>query len=208
MADNEVKVALPSPLENLQLPDPALVTYYDNAINHRCFWIDYDIDETLLELARNIIAINRQDIDVPVEQRKPIVIWVFSYGGDLDSTFSFLDICALSQTPIITINAGISMSAGLLILLAGHKRYCLPCSQALIHTGSLSGLSGTYEQTEAYMNTYKKSVEVMQEFVLNRTCIDKKEFSKKKAKDWYLNAVEQIEKGVVDEILDDLSKVM
>lgn len=51
MADNEVKVALPSPLENLQLPDPALVTYYDNAINHRCFWIDYDIDETLLELA-------------------------------------------------------------------------------------------------------------------------------------------------------------
>lgn len=108
MADNEVKVALPSPLENLQLPDPALVTYYDNAINHRCFWIDYDIDETLLELARNIIAINRQDNGVPVEQRKPIVIWVFSYGGDLDSTFSFLDICALSQTPIITINyAGI-----------------------------------------------------------------------------------------------------
>lgn len=208
MADNEVKVALPSPLENLQLPDPALVTYYDNAINHRCFWIDYDIDETLLELARNIIAINRQDNGVPVEQRKPIVIWVFSYGGDLDSTFSFLDICALSQTPIITINAGISMSAGLLILLAGHKRYGLPRSQALIHTGSLSGLSGTYEQTEAYMNTYKKSVEVMQEFVLNRTRIDKKEFSKKKAKDWYLNAAEQIEKGVVDEILDDLSKVM
>ena len=208
MADNEVKVALPSPLENLQLPDPALVTYYDNAINHRCFWIDYDIDETLLELARNIIAINRQDNGVPVEQRKPIVIWVFSYGGDLDSTFSFLDICALSQTPIITINAGISMSAGLLILLAGHKRYCLPRSQALIQTGSLSGLSGTYEQTEAYMNTYKKSVEVMQEFVLNRTRIDKKEFSKKKAKDWYLNAAEQIEKGVVDEILDDLSKVM
>lgn len=182
MADNEVKVALPSPLENLQLPDLALVTYYDNAINHRCFWIDYDIDETLLELARNIIAINRQDNGVPVEQRKPIVIWVFSYGGDLDSTFSFLDICALSQTPIITINAGISMSAGLLILLAGHKRYCLPRSQALIHTGSLSGLSGTYEQTEAYMNTYKKSVEVMQEFVLNRTRIDKKEFSKKKQK--------------------------
>lgn len=58
------------------------------------------------------------------------------------------------------------------------------------------------------MNTYKKSVEVMQEFVLNRTRIDKKEFSKKKAKDWYLNAAEQIEKGVVDEILDDLSKVM
>lgn len=48
----------------------------------------------------------------------------------------------------------------------------------------------------------------MQEFVLNRTRIDKKEFSKKKAKDWYLNAAEQIEKGVVDEILDDLSKVM
>ena len=58
------------------------------------------------------------------------------------------------------------------------------------------------------MNTYKKSVEVMQEFVLNRTRIDKKEFSKKKAKDWYLNAAEQIENGVVDEILDDLSKVM
>lgn len=58
------------------------------------------------------------------------------------------------------------------------------------------------------MNTYKKNVEVMQEFVLNHTRIDKKEFSKKKAKDWYLNAAEQIEKGVVDEILDDLSKVM
>lgn len=207
MAD-EVKVALPSPLENMQLPDPALVTYFDNAINHRCFWVDYDIDENLLELTRNIISINRMDKDVPVEQRKPIVIWIFSYGGDLDSTFSFLDICAMSKTPIVTINAGVAMSAGMLILLAGHKRYCLPRSMGLIHSGSLTGLSGTYEQSEAYMATYKKNVEIMQSFILGRTKIDKKEFGKKKTKDWYLTAEEQVEKGIVDEILDDLTKVL
>ena len=74
-------------------------------------------------------------------------------------------------------------------------------------TGQTIHIDPVDTQKLAY-GRYLYDVQLMQEFVLNHTRIDKKEFSKKKAKDWYLNAAEQIEKGVVDEILDDLSKVM
>ena len=203
-----IQVELPKQLDNYQLPDPSLATYWSNAIQHRTFWIDDDIDAAILEITRNIIAINREDKAIDPSERKPIVLWIYSYGGDLDSTLSFLDACQLSKTPIITINAGVAMSAGLYILIAGHKRYCLPRARALIHSGSIGGMSGTYEQSEAVMADYKKSIASLQEYVLERTKIDPKLYAKKKAKEWYVDSAEQVSLGIVDGILTDFDAVM
>ena len=205
---DQIQIALPKQLENYQLPEPSLATYWINALNHRTFWIDDEIDVSILEITRNIIAINREDTGIEPEQRKPIVLWIYSYGGELDSTLSFLDACQLSKTPIITVNAGIAMSAGLYILLAGHKRYCLPRSRALIHSGSIGGMSGTYEQSESFMADYKRCIASLQDYVLERTGMDSKVYSKKKTKEWYVDAKEQVALGIVNEILSDFDAVM
>ena len=49
-------------------------TYLD--LNERIIYIDFDIDDTLIEYSRRIIRWNRQDKDIPIEERKPIKVLV------------------------------------------------------------------------------------------------------------------------------------
>ena len=209
MKKNELgEIILPAMIETedskatLSLPNPSLLTYYKN-LENRVFWMDCTIDEDIFEVSRNIIDINRQDKDIPIEQRRPIKLMIYSYGGDGQACFSLLDTILLSKTPVYTINMGVAMSAGLILLLSGVKRFCVKRSTALIHSGS-GGTSGTYEQTEAQMKDYQRFVKEMREFILERTKIDNKLLTKNKNKEWYIYAADQKELGIVDEIIEDI----
>lgn len=204
--ETPMQVLIPNNLENLQLPSPELLTYYRN-LEDRVIWIDYGVDESVLEVSKLIMYFNKEDKDVPVEQRKPIKLLLYSYGGDGQACFSLLDVIALSKTPVYTVNMGVAMSAGLLILLAGHKRFCLKTSTALAHSGS-GGASGTFEQTEAQMKDYKRFVDTMRNYIVERTNIDTKTLNKYKSKEWYLYAEDQIKYHVVDKIVDDIDEIL
>lgn len=199
-------LVIPQNLETLQLPSPELLTYYRN-LEDRVIWIDYGVDETILEVSKLIMQFNKEDRDIPVEQRKPIKLLLYSYGGDGQACFSLLDIIALSKTPVWTVNMGVAMSAGLLILLAGHQRFCLKNSTALAHSGS-GGASGTFEQTEAQMKDYKRFVDTMRNYIIERTNIDTKTLNKYKSKEWYLYSEDQIKYRVVDKIIDDIDEIL
>ena len=201
-----MQVLIPNNLENLQLPSPELLTYYRN-LEDRVIWIDYGVDESILEVSKLIMYFNKEDRNVPVEQRNPIKLLLYSYGGDGQACFSLLDVIALSKTPVYTINMGVAMSAGLLILLAGHKRFCLKNSTALAHSGS-GGASGTFEQTEAQMKDYKRFIDTMRNYIIERTNIDVKTLNKYKSKEWYLYAEEQTKYRVVDKIIDDIDEIL
>lgn len=203
--DEPIQVSIPEPIENLQLPRPELVTFYKN-IQERIIWLDCAIDEGILEVSRLIINFNNEDKDIPIEKRKPIKLLIYSYGGDGQACFSLLDIIGLSKTPVYTINMGVAMSAGLLILVAGHKRFCLPHSTALIHSGS-GGTQGTYEQNEAQMKDYQRFVKAMRDYILERTDIDTKAFNKNKGKEWYLYVEEQIKHHIVDKVIEDIDEL-
>lgn len=201
----QIEVHLPKQVENLQLPDPSLVTFYNN-LEDRVVWIDYGIDEDILEVSRMILRWNNEDKNIPIEERQPIKLLLYSYGGDGQACFSLLDIIGLSKTPIYTINMGVSMSAGLLILLSGHKRFCLPHSIALAHSGS-GGTQGTYEQTEAQMKDYQRFVKSMRDYILERTNIDAKTLSKNKGKEWYMYVDDQIKYHIVDKVVSDIDEI-
>lgn len=204
--DELMQLAIPEKLENLQLPSPELLTYYQN-LEDRIIWIDYGVDESVLEVSKLIMNFNKLDKDIPVEERKPIKLLIYSYGGDGQACFSLLDVIELSKTPVYTVNMGVAMSAGLLILLAGHKRFCLKNSTALAHSGS-GGACGTYEQTEAQMKDYQRFVQTMRDYILERTNIDTKTFNKYKNKEWYLYSEEQVKYHVVDKIVDNIEELM
>ncbi len=204
--DEMMKIMIPQNLENMQLPSPELLTYYRN-LEDRVIWIDYGVDETILEVSKLIMYFNKLDKDIPIEERKPIKLLLYSYGGDGQACFSLLDVIALSKTPVHTINMGVAMSAGLLILLAGHQRFCLKNSTALAHSGS-GGASGTFEQTEAQMKDYKRFVDTMRNYIIERTNIDTKTLNKYKTKEWYLYAEDQVKFGIVNKIIDDIDEIL
>ena len=199
---NKMLVAIPESVENLQLPNPDLLTYYKDE-QDRVLWIEGEIGDGLFELSKMIIRYNKEDKDIPVEERKPIKIFINSPGGDLDSTLAFIGLMNISKTPIWTVDACWAYSAAGLILMAGHKRYALPNTECLIHSGS-GQLGGSYEQTTEQMKNYKYLVDKMRDFILSKTKIDQKLFKKNSQKDWYIYDNDMLELGIVDEIIDDL----
>lgn len=203
---NEIAVMLPQNIENLQLPAPELVTYYKND-NNRTFWIEDEIGDGLFEYSKQILRFNQEDKDIPIEERKPIKFFIDSPGGDLETMLAFIGLVGISKTPIWMINAGIAYSAAGLILMSGHKRFALPNSQCLIHTGS-GQLGGTFDQTTEQMKNYKQMVEKMKNFIISHTNIDQKLFNKNKSKDWFITTEEQLELGIVDKIVDDLDEIL
>lgn len=199
---NKMLVAIPESVENLQLPNPDLLTYYKDE-QDRVLWIEGEIGDGLFELSKMIIRYNKEDKDIPVEERKPIKIFINSPGGDLDSTLAFIGLMNISKTPIWTVDACWAYSAAGLILMAGHKRYALPNTECLIHSGS-GQLGGSYEQTTEQMKNYKYLVDKMRDFILSKTKIDQKLFKKNSQKDWYIYDNDMLELGIVDEIIGDL----
>lgn len=133
------------------LPDPELLRYWDN-IKNRTLYLESDIDgQMITSFSKMIIAWNREDElnNVPIEDRKPIKLMIYTYGGEVDATLHLADIIKLSKTPVYTYNIGLAMSGGLYLLICGHKRFALESSQALFHLGS-GGVQGTAEQVKAH----------------------------------------------------------
>ena len=188
---------------NDMLPDPYLYTYY-NDLRNRILYLDEEIKrETLIPLTKMILAWNNEDKETPIKQRKPIKILIYSYGGEVDATLHFIDVCLMSKTPIWTFNMGVAMSGGFYILLAGHKRFAVKNSQSLVHQGAGS-FDGSAEEIKTHTTQYNKLLKTLADYTLERTKIPKSLFDKKKKSEWFINGVEQVELGVVDEIITDI----
>lgn len=191
-----------------QLPSPEEYTYWKDRKN-RTFYVDYEIDEcySLVELAKIIIQMNIEERDIPKEQLQPIRLFIHSYGGDLEQANFFCDLVQSSRIPIITIAMGVAMSAGFLIFLSGHKRYAFKHTQLMVHSGS-AAFQGTAEQIEEAQKNYKKQIDEMKTYILEKTTIDEKTFNKNKNKDWYLSSDELLKYHVIDEVITDLSVII
>ena len=195
-------------ISNKDILTPEEYNYWTSRQN-RTFYIDFEVDETyeLMEIAKVIIQINMSEINIPKENLKPIYLFVHSYGGDIEQANFFCDLVMSSRVPIITIGMGVAMSAGFLILISGQKRYAFKHCQMLIHSGS-AGFSGTAEQVEEMQKNYKKQINEMKEYILERTSIDEKTFNKNKNKDWYLTSKELIDYHVMDALIENIDDIL
>lgn len=212
---------------NIEFALPMLGDYKDNpypmpedynywkARSDRTFFIDYEIgedypdgtsDNRLIELCKTIIQMNQDEKDIPKEKLEPIYIYIYTYGGDMCQAESLCDICLSSRIPIVTIGMGVAMSAGFLILLAGHRRYAFKHCQMLVHSGS-AGFQGTAEQIEEAQRNYKKQLAEVKDYILSRTEIDEKVFNRNKSKDWYLKKEEVVQYKVIDKYIDSLEDI-
>ena len=194
---------------NLQLASPDLVNYY-KAKQDRIIWLTFDIDDSLFQYIQLIYEWNRDDEknNIPVEERKPIKILISSVGGDLLATEALIDMIKLSKTKVITVNISYAYSAGAIIFLAGHERYCFSNSNALLHNGSTQIAANFNDLQEANKN-YREMIKGIQDYIVERTSIPKATLTKKlKQGDWYLSAEEQVKYGLASAIVTDISQII
>lgn len=192
---------------NLQLPDPDLLQYYAD-MRDRVIWIDAEINENTLSVVPNILKWNREDKDIPVEERKPIKIFFNSPGGDLDTEETLVSIIRLSKTPIYGIALGMVASAASLIYLATHKRYALKNAYLILHKGSCQNISGDYTNVQNAMEDYRKQIEKLEEFYIENTQIPEEVIKEKLKSDWYIRGKQLMDYGLIDEWIENIEVLL
>ena len=135
----------------------------------------------------------------PIEDRKPIRIYIDSPGGSLTGTFTIINSIEMSKTPVYCINIGTAYSGGFFIFIAGHKRIAYPLSSFLYHEGSTE-TGGTAGQFANYAAFYKKQLKQLKDIVLKYTKISEEKYKEIQKDDFWLDANEALEYGVCDEI--------
>ena len=201
---NEIYV-LPSMHDsaNWQLADPSLVNFYAD-INNRVYWLTEEIGECTLDLVQYITRWNREDRSVPVEERKPIRIVIDCGGGSLSVSETLSNIIKMSKTPVYSIALGFVASGASVVHLSCHKRFALPNTVFVLHKGSCSGVSGTYDEIVSFARDYEKQIEMLMEFYIENTKYTEEEIEENIQTDWYIRMDEAIEKGLVDEVVTDI----
>lgn len=169
--------------------------------------INEPVTDEFMFYSQLIIQWNKEDneLNIPIENRKPIKILLYTYGGVVDAAKSFYNIMQISKTPIYVYNMGVCASAGVLIFLSGHKRFAIKGSSFLIHEGEL-GLTGQTTKVIENLKAFEKQEKEIEEYIISKTNIDKKMYSKNRKKEWWITTEAQ-ELGLIDEFVEDINQL-
>lgn len=198
MDENYIELDLKSILNN-SLDD----WFYMRDLNERKLCLNTDVTpETVNEIVSQILSFNMEDKNKAVEERKPIKLFICSDGGSVDSGFELIDVILASKTPVYTINLGYWYSMGLLIGMAGEKRFATKNAKFLMHDGSgiiYNSSSKMRDQARFYEELERRS----KEYILHHSNITEEEYDKQLRVEWYMFADEAKERGLIDCIIGE-----
>lgn len=144
-----------------------------------------------------------------IDPTMPVIVYIDSYGGYLDSLNSMLETMEQVPNPIVTVCVGKAMSCGAALLAAGDHRYCGRQSRVMVHQGS-SGAGGPIEGMQNDVDESKRINKQMMTMIAKRCDKTLKQFKDEMkfrlhkddniARDMYLNAKSAKEIGIVDHV--------
>lgn len=170
-----------------------------------------DVDqETIGDLSKSILEIQDDDAYVSevykvhglTYEPKPIKIYIDSHGGRAYQCLGLLGVIKNSTIPIHTIVTGVAASAGFIISITGHKRFAYKTSTFMYH--QIAGCDwGNLKEREDHLMEARRLQKIIEKHTLEHTKISKKRIKEvfEKKIDWYMNAKEALENGVIDGIL-------
>ena len=135
-------------------------------------------------------------------KRKEIHFYINSPGGSVTSTMAIYDTMNILTCPVATYCVGLAASGGAILLAGGTsgKRYALPHAKVMIHQPH-GGVGGQVSDIEIQANEIVKTREALNEVLAQHTGQSVDKIAKDTDRDFYMNAEEAKEYGVVDDIL-------
>lgn len=175
--------------------------FYLRDLKQRKLFLNTDIDQfSVHDITKHIMQYNTDDKGIARDNRQPIMLYITSNGGEVDSGFELIDIIQNSKTPVYTINLGYQYSMGFLIGLAGTKRFAVPNAKFLMHDGS-NFIFNSGAKAQDQMEFQRRVEERVKSYILSRSRLTSEEYDSKLRVEWYLFADEAKEKGFVDYII-------
>ena len=151
------------------------------------------------ELAERVI---RQLILLESKSDEPIKVLIDSPGGDADAGFAIYDMMRFIKPDVYNIGMGLVASAAAIILLASPKeqRIALPNSHYLIHQ-PLSGIRGVATEIEIHAKELEKLRAKINKLISDETGRAVEKVEKETDRDYWLNAEEAQEYGLISRIV-------
>jgi ATP-dependent Clp protease protease subunit len=158
-------------------------------------------DKTIREAVSKILLL---EADKPGEEIK---LYINSPGGIVTSGFVLYDTIKMISSPVSTICMGLAASMGSILLSVGAKgrRFIYPHGEVMIHQPSLSGY---YQATSADIEIQAQQIEKTKMIgaqILAENCGKTVEqILKDFDRDYWMDAKEAVDYGIVDGILEKL----
>lgn len=177
--------------------------FYLKDLQQRKLFLNFDIEQLpIAEIVKHILQFNKEDAGRAIQSRKPILLYITSNGGEVDSGFELIDVIQSSITPVYTINLGYQYSMGFLIGIAGHKRFATRNAKFLMHDGS-NFVYNSGAKAQDQMAFQRKVEDRVKQYILSCSDLTNEEYDSKLRIEWYMFADEAKEKGFVDCIIGE-----
>lgn len=160
-------------------------------------------DATVAIVIKTIMEINKDDDEKEADyrdwERKPIQLFINSFGGSVYDGLALVDVIKQSKTPVHTISIGSSMSMGLWIYLVGHKRFVGENSTLMYHDIAC-GISDKTEGIRIELVELLRLQNKLGELITSTSLVKQEQLTDyitRKA-EWYIPAEEAIKLKLAD----------
>lgn len=159
-------------------------------------------------LAEQILNVNREDNSLPLEERKPIWLYINSPGGDVTEGFALVSVIKLSKTPVYTINVGEWSSMAFLIGIAGKRRFSLPSSIFMMHEPSGLTLGKFSDMADKVEFNKRFNDLIIKKHVLECSRMTPGKYNGVSKKNFYMLPEDALRYGFIDEIVTDINTIL
>ncbi len=135
-------------------------------------------------------------------RRKDIHFYINSPGGSVSATLAIYDTMQILSCPVATYCVGVAASGGAVLLAGGTKgkRFALPHAKVMIHQ-PYGQVGGQVSDVEIQANEILKTREVLNQILSHHTGQPMERIAKDTDRDFYMDAQQAKDYGVVDDIL-------
>ena len=139
------------------------------------------------------------------DSMEPVTLILNSEGGSISDGFFLAYYIAQYSKPLNIIVPGYACSMATVILAGGGKneniiRSCFPCSYALIHDGYVALAASETKTANDIMAFNDKVDRQIKDFFIQNTNITEEQYNSHIRHQWFLDANEMLESGLIDRI--------
>jgi ATP-dependent Clp protease protease subunit len=170
---------------------------YSRLLKDRIVFLGHPIND---DIANLIIA---QFLFLESEEpEKEISFYINSPGGSVTAGLAIYDTMQFIRPSVSTLCLGQAASMAALLTLAGTKgrRYALPHSRIMIHQ-PLGGAQGQASDIEIQAREILRARETLNNIIMRHTGQQLRKIEKDTERDMFLNPVQAVEYGLIDEVI-------
>src|SRR5580765_2633833 len=138
---------------------------------------------------------------------KEIKFYINSPGGVVTSGMVIYDTMQMIQSPVTTICMGLAASMGSILLSGGvkGKRFIYPHGEVMIHQPSIGGyFQAASADIEIHAKQMQRTKEISAQILAKNTGKSLERIMKDFDRDYWMDAKEAVEYGIVDSIVEKL----